>query len=130
MAQNNVNPPHRVQAKFNAKYPEIAGKARWQQTDEGYRARFQQDKREVVSDYGPDGQWIQSRMQLREDELPPPARMYISDTYPTDYELLEASRIDTNQESRFEIDLRSEQQNYRLNFDREGVFIKEEPLEE
>lgn len=126
-AQSNATPPHRVQAKFNAKYPEIAEKARWKQNEQGFQATFQQKNREVVSDFGPDGQWLQSRTRLREDDLPPPTRMYINDTYPKGYEFVNGYRIENAKGSRYEIDLRSEQQDYRLNFDKQGGLVGQEP---
>lgn len=126
-AQSNATPPHRVQAKFNAKYPEIADKARWQQNEQGYQATFQQKNREVVSDFGPDGKWLQSRTQLREDDLPPPTRMYINDTYPNGYEFVNGYRIENTKGSRYEINLRSEQQDYRLDFDKQGGLVGQEP---
>jgi hypothetical protein len=127
VGQSQATPPHRVQAKFNAKYPEIAEKALWQKNDQGYQARFQENKREVISDFGPDGKWLQSRTQLREGDLPPPTRMYISDTYPKDYEFISGYRIENAKGSRYEIDLRSEQQNYRLDFDKQGGFVGQDP---
>lgn len=127
LAQSNATPPHRVQAKFNAKYPEVADKARWQQNEQGYQARFQQNEREVISDFGPDGKWLQSRTQLREGDLPPPARMYISDTYPKDYEFINGYRIDNTKGSRYEVNVRSNQQNYKLDFDKQGGFVGQDP---
>lgn len=126
-AQTNATPPHRVQAKFNAKYPEIADKARWQQNEQGYQATFQQKNREVVSDFGPDGKWLQSRTQVREEDLPPPTRMYINDTYPKGYEFVNGYRIENTKGSRYEINLRSEQQDYRLDFDKQGGLVGQEP---
>ncbi len=127
VGQNQVNPPHRVQAKFNAKYPEVAEKANWKQNAEGYQAHFQQNKKEVISDYGQDGKWIQSRTQLREADLPPATRTYISDTYPKDYEYVSGYRIENAKGSRYKIDLRSGQQTYQIDFDKQGGFISQEP---
>lgn len=123
-----VTPPNRVQANFNARYPNAADATTWQQNEQGYQANFRENEREVVSDFDQNGRWLQSRSELSENDLPDATRNYISDTY-EEYEYLNGYRFDDENGSRYEIDLRSQNQDARLNFDENGGFVKEGPVQ-
>lgn len=128
MNTGTVTPPNRVQANFNARYPNSPDNARWQQNEQGYRASFRENEREVVSDFDQNGRWLQSRTELEESDWPDITRNYISETY-GEYEYLNGYRYDDVSGSRYEIDLRSGNQDTRLNFDQDGGFVKEGPVQ-
>jgi hypothetical protein len=119
-----LTPPHRVQANFNARYPKQSSTARWQQNEQGYKASFRENNRNVVSVFNEDGRWIESRTEFREKELPAHTRQYLKDNYDK-YEYLGGYRYDDESGSRYELELRSGDKDYRLNFDAEGGFINE-----
>ena len=120
-------PPPRVKVNFNARYPDNSGSAQWQQTEEGYQATFNQDSRKVVSNFDENGHWLRSRTELRESDWPANARKYIQENHKP-YEYKNGYRYENEKGARYEIDLRSQNKDYRLNFDKEGSFIDENEL--
>ena len=81
LAQQAVTPPSRANVRFNAKYPQQAGNARWQQTKDGYTATFTEKGRKTQSRYTADGQWVESQVQLLEADWQPPTREYINQNH-------------------------------------------------
>lgn len=129
MNTGTVTPPNRVQANFNARYPDFSETTSWQESEQGYQASFRENDREVISDFDENGRWLQSRTELPESDWPDSARDYISKTYP-EYEYINGYRYDDENGRRYEIDLRSQNQATRLNFDGDGGFLREGPVEE
>ncbi len=124
---NAVNPPNRVQANFNAKFPDHSGATQWQETSDGYQATLRKSNNEVVSNFDKDGRWVKSRTALKENDLPKNTKKYIGETY-KQYNFQEGYRYETKTGTRYETKIRSENKAYRLEFDSNGGFVKEEPL--
>lgn len=123
-----VTPPNRVQANFNARYPDFSETTTWQQNEQGYQSSFRENDREVISDFDENGRWLQSRTDLQESDWPDATRTYISDTY-EEYEYLNGYRYDDENGRRYEIDLRIRNQDMRLSFDGDGGFVREGPVQ-
>ncbi|WP_026135525.1 PepSY-like domain-containing protein [Nafulsella turpanensis] len=115
-------PPLKVKAIFTAKYPDYAEQAKWERTANGYIATFQQNGQEVRTEFNENGEWISSRTAVRQEEWPEPARKYITDTF-KDYEYVEGYRLDNQKGSRYELDIRSNNQLFELQFDRQGGLV-------
>ena len=124
-SSNSFTPPNRVQANFNAKYPDYSGTPKWQETADGYQATLRQNNNEVVSNFNSDGRWVRSRTEVKANDLPKAASNYIKDSYKA-YNFQKAYRYDTKEATRYEVDVRNENKDARLVFDKNGVFIKEE----
>lgn len=122
-----ATPPSRVNVKFNAKYPEYAGKADWQQTPTGYIAVFNDKGRRTTSEFTEDGQWLRTEAQLLEKDWRPPMVLYVKENH-KGYRYLQGFRYDDAKGSRYRVDLESTKGRYRLDFDGKGNFVNESPL--
>ena len=123
-SNNTFTPPNRVQANFNAKYPNYSGATKWEETADGYQATLRQNKKEVVSNFDSDGRWVRSRTEVKENDLPEAAKQYIKDSYEAS-SFQSGYLFDTKNGSRYEVDIRSQNRDYRLEFDKNGAFVKE-----
>ena len=129
IAAQQVTPPSRVNVKFNAKYPQQADKANWQQTKDGYTATFNAQGRRTVSRFTEDGQWVDTQTQLLQKDLQPPMRKYMDDNH-KGYRYLQGYHFENPKESRYQLDVQNtEGLRYRLDFDKEGNFVNEGPIE-
>ena len=114
--------PLKVKAVFKAKYPDFADQAKWEQTGNGYVATFLQNGQNVQAEFSKEGDWVSSRTEVRQEDWPEPARKYITDTF-TDYEYVEGFRFDNQKGSRYELDIRSGNRLFELQFDRSGGLV-------
>lgn len=123
-AQSGAAPelPLKVKAVFKAKYPDAADKAQWEQNGSGYVATFSQNGQRVQTEFSEGGDWISSRTQVRQEDWPEPARRYITDTF-QNFEYVEGFRLDNQKGSRYELDIRSNNKLFELQFDREGGLV-------
>lgn len=129
-AQTVAEPPSRVNVKFNAKYPRQAGKASWRQTPKGYEASFNQQGRQTVSRFTEKGDWLDTKKQMLEADLTPLMQRYLKDKH-KNYRYLEGYRYESPQEKRYQFDVEAAAgRRYRLDFNGEGAFVKESPLQE
>lgn len=128
MDADAVKVPNRVLANFNARYPDFSEVTAWQKNGQVYRATFRENEQEVVCDFNQDGRWLQSRTELAENGWPKAIRNYINDHY-EEYEYLDGYRYDDDSGSRYELDLRSQNQDTRLSFDQDGGFVREGPVQ-
>ncbi|EMR02229.1 hypothetical protein [Cesiribacter andamanensis] len=128
-AQTPLTPPGRVSVKFNAKYPQQAEKASWQQTSEGYSASFSEQGRPTVSRFSAEGRWLGTDTQLRQADLPPTATQYLQDNH-KGFRYLQGYRYESPNGSRYQLDVESAGKRYRLDFDGKGNFVNEGPLKE
>lgn len=122
-------PPNRVKANFKARYPDISDNAQWQKKGQGYSATFRQNGKPVVCDFDENGKWLKSSTELQENQLPKDAQQYIKENYPQ-YKYNKGVRHENGKGSRYEVDLQSQNENYRLNFDKEGGFVDEKKSRE
>lgn len=114
--------PLKLKAVFKAKYPDFADQAQWEQTANGYMASFSQNGQAVQAEFSKEGDWISSRTAVRQEDWPAPARKYITDTF-SDYEYVEGFRYDNQKGSRYELDIRSNNKLFELQFDRSGGLV-------
>lgn len=126
LAQNNngIDPPLRAKANFNAKYPDYNGTTKWNATTEGYQATFRQNNKEIESTFDEEGRWLRSRTEVKENELPNAAKQYIKDVY-APYKYLNGFRYENKDALRYEVEITSENEKKRLEFNKDGGFIQE-----
>ena len=129
-AQQVQTPPSRVNVKFNAKYPQQAGKASWKKGNEGYTATFKEKGRQTVSNFTETGQWISSETQLMEGDWKPVMRQYVNQNH-EGYRYLQGYRFEDPKGTRYQLDVQDKSgSRFRLDFDQEGNFVNERPLQE
>lgn len=126
-ANGAQEPPNRVKVNFNARYPDNAGNAKWKQNGEGYTASFRQNGQQTESEFNQDGRWVKSNTQIQESNLPADAKKYLKENHPQ-YQYTKGVKYDNEKGSRYEVDVRSQNKNIRLQFDKNGGFIDEKPL--
>lgn len=124
---NSQEPPNRVKVNFNARYPDNSGAAKWQQNGEGYTASFRQNGQPTESEFDKNGRWVKSNTQVQENKLPADAKKYIKENYP-EYQYTRGVKYENQKSTRYEIDIKSQNKNYRLQFNQEGAFIDEKSL--
>lgn len=130
-AQQNAtsDPPNRVKVNFNARHPNVSGNAKWQQNEQGFNATFRQNGQSVVSYFDQNGKWLNSSTELQENQLPKDAQQYIKENYPQ-YNYTKGVRHENKKAARYEVDIQSQNEKYRLNFDQDGGFEDEKRVGE
>ena len=130
MAQQATTPPSRVNVKFNAKYPQYADKANWKQTGEGYTATFTDKGRQTISRFSNEGQWLDTQAQLLEKDWKTPMRQYLNENH-KDSRNLKGHIFEDAKGTRYQLDVQAKDGGrYRLNFDQEGNFVNEQPIQD
>jgi hypothetical protein len=129
-AQQANMPPSRVNVKFIAKYPQQADKATWEQANNEYLATFTDKGRQTVSRFSENGQWLGSQTQLLEADWEKNTRQYLEENH-EGYKYLQGYRFDDAKGRRYQLDVQGKNGGrYRLDFDGQGNFVNERPLQE
>ena len=120
-SQSPTEPPARVKVNFNARYPNHAGSPKWEQNTNGYTARFKQNGQATECRFTPEGQWIKTSTVVPENKLPANAQKYLKENHP-DYTYQKGVKNESKKGSGYEVDIRSENKDYRVLFDEKGGF--------
>ena len=75
-SEEKVNVPEVVKAKFTSMYPNTS--AKWEMEDGKYEATFKQEKMEASVTMSPDGNIVETEIEIDPSLLPQPAKDYVA----------------------------------------------------
>lgn len=100
----NPGTPASVSEAFQKKFPE-AKDVEWTREDEDtWEAEFEMESTEFSACFSEDGAWIETELEVEIDEIPYEAMKVIDSTY-ADYEVLEASWLESPDFRGYELEL-------------------------
>ncbi len=121
--------PPQVLEEFEYRFADAENVVWLQQGDQYYGARFQLKGNAAESVYTPDGQWIQTELDIAYQEMPDSARSYCRSHYP-DYQARDVKKVSTRKQGiLYEIKVLGGVKQIGMTFDMHGRLIDEKEEE-
>ncbi|AKD05790.1 hypothetical protein PKOR_17435 [Pontibacter korlensis] len=125
--QESVDVPEVVQTQFDNLYPAV-DKLKWDENPGGYQAAFELSGRSRTAHFDAQGKLLKIDEEIESQGLPEEALALMQRQYDK-YELEEARRVQTGEQTTYVVELDYQKDKLELTFNEKGQLLKQEEIE-
>ena len=127
--ENSNNAPQKVQAAFEARFPD-AKKVEWEmENDEEWEAEFKMKGKEYSANFSIEGEWLETEYEIKEKDIPATIRTILDQNF-SNYEIEDPEIAETPSGKSYEMEIEVNDEEFEVVIDSNGNLTKKKEDEE